>query len=79
MTALLVMLQAILAAMIVSCILVLLAAAFRYMRAAPQDRVLIAPAPEGENIIHLHHFRRNASGSKLIAPALQNLPKGGKY
>ncbi|OWV62555.1 hypothetical protein ATY75_12080 [Rhizobium sp. N122] len=74
MTVLLIMLQAILAAMIASCILVLLAAAFRYMRAAPEDRVLISDAPERGNVIHLHHFRRNASGSKLIAPATPQSP-----
>ncbi|MBB3521080.1 hypothetical protein [Rhizobium sp. BK456] len=76
MSTLLVMLQAILVAMIVSCILILLAAAFRYMRAAPEDRVLIAPAPERGNVIQLHHFRRNASGSTLIAPA-SNPSRGG--
>lgn len=77
MSTLLIMLQALWVAIVTSCILVLLAAAFRYMRAAPEDRVLIAPAPEGENIIQLHHFRRNAKGLKLSVPAF-NPSRGGE-
>lgn len=76
-TALLI-LQGLCAAMIVSCTLVLLAAAVRYMRAAPEDRVLIAPAPErGGNVIPFHSTRLNAKGSKLSFQAHHNPSQGG--
>jgi len=69
MTTLLVMLQATFAAMIASCILVLLVAAVRYVRAEPKDRVLFAAAPDRGNIIPFQHTRLNVQGSKLSVQA----------
>jgi hypothetical protein len=76
MTTLFIVLQGIFASMITSCILVLLIAAVRYMRADPEKRILIAPAPSGENIIPFRNTRLNAPGLKLVVPAV-NPSRGG--
>lgn len=78
MTALIIMLQGIFAAMITSCIIVLLVAAFRYMRADPKDRVLFAPAPERGNVIPFQHTRLSAQGSKLSFQASHDPSRGGQ-
>lgn len=77
MTVLIIMLQAILVAMIVSCIVVLLVAAFRYMRADPEHRVLVADFPERGNVIPFHSTRLKAQGSKLSFQANSNPSRGG--
>jgi len=69
MSALLIMLQGIFAAMITSCILVLLIAAVRYMRADPEQRVLIADFPERGNVIPFRNTRLNVQGSNLSVRA----------
>lgn len=76
MTTILIMLQAVFVAMITSCIVVLLIAAFRYMRADPEQRILIAPAPERGNIIPFRNTRLNEQGLKLSVPAV-NPSRGG--
>lgn len=61
----LVILQGILVAVIVSCVVALTAAAFRYARASAAERVLIADAPVGENVIPFRSTRLRAQGSTL--------------
>ncbi|MGR9413140.1 hypothetical protein [Rhizobium leguminosarum] len=77
MTTLLIMLQGIFAAMIASCILVLLVAAVRYMLADPKDRVLIVDAPERGNVIPFRNTRLKAQGSTLSFKASHNPSRGG--
>jgi hypothetical protein len=75
-TTLLIMMQGIFAAMITSCIAVLLVAAVRYARADPKDRVLVADFPERGNVIPFRNTRLNAKGLKLVVPAV-NPSRGG--
>jgi hypothetical protein len=66
-TTLLIMMQGIFAAMITSCIAVLLVAAVRYAR---------ADFPERGNVIPFRNTRLNAKGLKLVVPAV-NPSRGG--
>lgn len=71
-------LQGFLATTIISCSVVLTAAAFRYARASAAERVLIADAPhEGDNVIPFRNTRLKASGSNLSFQAHHNPSRGG--
>lgn len=74
---LLLLLQGLCALMIVSCTVILAAAALKYARASAAERVLIAPAPEGDNIIPFRNTRLQVQGSTLDFQAHYNPSRGG--